>query len=785
MGDERVAWKHIGFHGHSVGTFSADVTKIHWRSALYGNDEDMGTSRVIPSDAIKGAKWSIFGRKGHLRIQTTAKKIKHELRFDGFPHGDFEKVKETFRRFYDVTVEKNPMSSAGASYGKSEIEGRNLVFRHMVLEEAQEEGEEFEPRVGDEMLSLDLAEVSQCVLPGNNRHEIELQFPESDTHEAGTDNLVAIRFYIPPDADFENSDKSTPSNAEILQKNIMKSANIKNTTGDMLVEFPETKGTFLTPRGRYAIELYDNFMRMRGNKYDYRIKYDDISRLFLLPKPDDVHFAFVIALDKPIRQGQQRYQMLVLQTNKEPDEIAVNLDEETLQKEYNGDLQPVMTGSFSNLIAKMFKIIARKKVFIPGKFKNANQQTCVKCALKANEGHLYPLEKQFIFIHKPPVLIRFDEVDSVEFQRYAGGQGSTRNFDLCVTLKSSDTGPKEYTFSGIDRSDYTSLYNFLSGKKIKIKNLEGVGQEERPTVPIYNEDQIYGVDGAADEEESEDEDFDENEKESSDSESIDDDDLGSEVDDDLDSDIEEARKNAGIPTKKKSKKREAETADDDDDDEEEEKPKKKKKKKSSPDKKEAARPPAAKKKSKDKNAPKKALSAYNYYMNKNRPRIKAENPTATFGELAKIVSEQFKKLSPEDRQKYDDMASKDKLRYADDMKTYTPPADSGGSPAKKKKAKKDPNAPKKGKTSFMFFSNSIRSTVKTEKPDLSFGEIGKEIGERWKALNPEEKGKYEKMAEDDKARAKKEMAAYKLKKAAEEDDGDDEKMAMDGSDSDS
>ena len=356
----------------------------------------------------------------------------------------------------------------------------------------------------------------------------------------------------------------------------MKNASIKNTSGDVIVEFPETRGTFLTPRGRYTIELYEAFMRMRGNKYDYKIRYDDISRLFLLPKPDEVHMAFVIALDKPIRQGQQRYQYLVLQTNKEQDEVTVNLDEETLQKEYNGDLQPVMTGSFSNLIAKTFKVIAKKKVFIPGKFANANQQACVKCALRANEGLLYPLEKQFLFIHKPPVLVRFDEVESVEFQRYAGGQGSTRNFDLCVTLKSSSvagSGVKEYTFSGIDRTDYTGLYNFLSGKKIVIKNLEGVGDATGSSAPVYNENEIYGFD-AEDPEESEDEDFDENDNEEEDNESedIDDDDLGSEVDDDLDSDIEEARKKSASSQKKDMdipKKRKAEVANDDDDDDDE------------------------------------------------------------------------------------------------------------------------------------------------------------------------------------------------------------------------
>jgi hypothetical protein len=64
-----------------------------------------------------------------------------------------------------------------------------LAFKQCILEDADEEGEEFEPREADELLTLDLTEVSQCVLPGNNRNEIELQFPESDTVEAGTDQL--------------------------------------------------------------------------------------------------------------------------------------------------------------------------------------------------------------------------------------------------------------------------------------------------------------------------------------------------------------------------------------------------------------------------------------------------------------------------------------------------------------------------------------------------------------------------------------------------------------------
>lgn len=678
-----------------------------------------------------------------------------------------------------------------------------MVFRQCILEDADEEGEEFEPRDGDEMLSVNLKEISQCVLPGNNRNEIELQFHESDAVEAGTDQLVAVRFYIPPDPDADPSEQDAATPAELFQQRIMKNANIKRTTGDVIVEFDEVKGTFLTPRGRYTLELYDRFLRMRGAKYDYKIKYDDISRLFLLPKPDEVHMAFVIALDKPIRQGQQRYQNLVMQTTKDHAEVTVNLDEETLEKEYNGDLQPVMYGALSNLVAKTFKIIAKKKVFIPGKFANANQQPCVKCALRASEGHLFPLEKLFIFIHKPTVLIRFDDVESVEFQRYAGGQGSTRNFDLCVSLLSSgDAGTKEYIFSGIDRSDYTGLYNFLSGKKIKIKNLEGdILVDTVAAPPVYNEDVIYGAGGeggAEMEESSEDEDYGTNDEASSgdDSMSEDDDDLGSDFDE---SDLEEHRKAAkenksdsgdndrGKKSKKRSRSADGEDAGDgsgvpkksDDtiskksDDTTSKKSNEAVSKKSND---------ASPKKKKDPNAPKKVKNAYALFCQEIRPKVKKQNPDASFGDMATLVAQEWKKLSDEEKKKYEELSKEDQQRYEREMKTYSPPAadaadgeDEGESKASKKphakKAKKDPNAPKKAMSAFMYFAKLARSKIAADNPDGDFSTIGKLVGKAWRELSDEDKKKYEKMATEDQERYKQEMADYSAPSGDESESG--------------
>ena len=88
---------------------------------------------------------------------------------------------------------------------------------------------------------------------------------------------------------------------------------------------------FLSPSGKYGIELYDGFLRMQGSKYDFKVKYTDISRLFLLNRPDGRAF-FIVALEKAIRQGQQRHSYLVLQVDKSDSSVTLNLDEEARNK---------------------------------------------------------------------------------------------------------------------------------------------------------------------------------------------------------------------------------------------------------------------------------------------------------------------------------------------------------------------------------------------------------------------------------------------------------------------
>jgi hypothetical protein len=110
-----------------------------------------------------------------------------------------------------------------------------------------------------------------------------------------------------------------------------------------------------------------------------------------------------------------------------------------------------------------------------------------------------------------------------------------------------------------------------------------------------------------------------------------------------------------------------------------------------------------------------------------------------------------------------------KLMYVEDSKeaekksvfmntvAFELPVSSGGAKAKKVK---DPNAPKKGMSAFMLFSNDQRNKIKADNPELSFGEIGRKVGEAWKALSDKQKQVYVKKSEEDKKRYESEMETY-------------------------
>lgn len=83
---------------------------------------------------------------------------------------------------------------------------------------------------------------------------------------------------------------------------------------------------------------------------------------------------------------------------------------------------------------------------------------------------------------------------------------------------------------------------------------------------------------------------------------------------------------------------------------------------------------------------------------------------------------------------------------------------------KKEKKVKDPNAPKRGCSAYIFYTQSRRQGLIKEKPSLNHKEIISELSKEWNKLSEKEKAPFVKQAEADKARYKKESDAYNKKK---------------------
>ena len=173
---------------------------------------------------------------------------------------------------------------------------------------------------------------------------------------------------------------------------------------------------------------------------------------------------------------------------------------------------------------------------------------------------------------------------------------------------------------------------------------------------------------------------------------------------------------------------------------------------------------------KDPNKPKRGKSAYIFFCAKKREEAKANlgdgakatEVTSELGRMWNALKASDKKADKKLLASLEAEAAEDKARYNEAIEGYVAPSDeelAAMVPAKKtrKTSDKDPNAPKKGKSAYIFFCAAMRPQVKEELGEEGKSSIMAELGKRWKELKDdddraEELAEYTKMAADDKAR---------------------------------
>jgi hypothetical protein len=169
--------------------------------------------------------------------------------------------------------------------------------------------------------------------------------------------------------------------------------------------------------------------------------------------------------------------------------------------------------------------------------------------------------------------------------------------------------------------------------------------------------------------------------------------------------------------------------------------------------------PKQKRVKKERTAPKRPRTAFIMYLSDHRENIIKSNPGIKFTDITKVGAEQWKQAKPAVKSKYEKAAEEDKARYAKEMETYVPDPNE----KKKKRKQKDPNAPKKANTAYIFFVQSRVDAVKKAHPDYKMTEVMADLGQTWKALSEKEKKQFKDLAAKDAQRYEAEMAKYKAK----------------------
>lgn len=92
---------------------------------------------------------------------------------------------------------------------------------------------------------------------------------------------------------------------------------------------------------------------------------------------------------------------------------------------------------------KVSPVLLSAGIIIFSRFRHSGTPA-IGCAYKQAAGFLYPLEKGFVYVHKPPMYIRFEEISTVNFAR---SDVSTRSFDFEVELKAGVT----HVFNSVEK----------------------------------------------------------------------------------------------------------------------------------------------------------------------------------------------------------------------------------------------------------------------------------------------------------------------------------------------
>lgn len=433
MADENsLKFSNIAYAGKAgVGIFKVTSEQFGWKRTEPGLSDSLVQ---FAGKEISSAEWqNASGQKYVLKLLLKQDGADQPpvVKLAGFDKKDFDKLKVHLSKNFSVELAAVEVATQGWSWGDFSVEN-GAEFRVMA-----------DDKIGFE---VPISNLSQVTVQGKTDLNIELK----DMTDGPADEVLhEIRLQVVPER----------LSAETLQLELQQKAGLSER-GEAIARVSDVMLT--APRGKHELEFFKHSLKIRGKTQTYTVQYKGIVRLFLMTVPGDREVALVVGLDQPLRSGAQLNYYLVFTLPKDLTMVP-NLPDDKL-KEYS--MAPDSPTAVYGIIARLLKDLSGKPVTAPASdLKTRNNAHCVKCSHKAQPGFLYPMKKSLMFIMKPVIWMRYDEVESIEFQR---GMSRARSFDVVVHLRDKP----EVEFLQMEAEDRDELIRFLRTVNVKLINAD-------------------------------------------------------------------------------------------------------------------------------------------------------------------------------------------------------------------------------------------------------------------------------------------------------------------------
>lgn len=524
------------FTPSSHGKFKMAQGGVGWKESA------TGMVITVKKEDIKQASWCRGFHSGWtLFFDTNSEDDVYRHSFHGFNSECRERVEQFINSNYNIPFINVQLDKRGWNWGQVRVDEEADCLSFITGSSEQPDNGESEKSA----FMIPLKSISNVAVTGRAELCIEM---------ASDPMISEIRFHVPGKTTVDENDDDDGDNdgnlneEQRMEKELLKEqvdaasalcGQIKSaagleeeSAGETLMALSDV--SCLIPRGRYDLDFGVSNVRLHGRTYDHRIHYNNVLRLIVLPKADDFHVLVILHVEPPLRHGQTKYPFIVFSLPKDEHiEVEPVNKEQAVEKK----LQSKYDGPTYEVLASLFRQLTGQKISSPDphiKFNSSSNLPCVRCTNKANEGHLYPMEKGLFYLPKPSVWIPYSDILTVFFSRSGSGLGNPRSFDMKLVCKSMDL-----PLSGVPKEELSVLTDLFNAKNIKlIDEAETISsssasqkKKRKPENEQEESEDEVEMGSAAEEDTSTDEDYKDGDDGS--------DDVGEEYDEDYESDEDE------------------------------------------------------------------------------------------------------------------------------------------------------------------------------------------------------------------------------------------------------